>query len=146
MDINVGGIRDRGLDRYVWLVAETLGLTGDAYYIEAQPPVNAYLALTARLPTFPGRDTALIWDERHGWAGAIESISGDSLVVLTYLGHDILPTPRVVGDFARDLVAGHNPGQSTPPGFRTVETDDDLPQRLAAYAPAPILSDNWNQT
>jgi hypothetical protein len=142
MELNRGRIRDRGLDRYVSLVADALGLAATAYYTESQPPVHVYLALDARFPDFPDRDTALTWDERHGWAGAVESISGDDLVVVAYLGHDILPPPHLVARFARDLTAGRDPGQSTPPGFRTPDTDDDLPQRLAAYSPPPMSDQN----
>lgn len=142
MELDSGRIRDRGLDRYVSLVADALDLTATAYYTESQPPVHVYLALNARLPDFPDRDTALTWDECQGWAGAVESVSGDDLVVLAYLGHDILPAPHLVARFARDLTAGRDPGQSAPPNFRTSDADDDLPQRLAAYSPPPLSGQN----
>ncbi len=125
----------RGLGRYVGLVTETLGYTGHAYDAQIEPPASAYIPLDERIPAFPDRDVALLWDERHGWCGAIETASGEDLIVVSYLGSDVLPPPRVVARFAADLVAGAGPGQAEPHAFRTVDAEDDLAERLAAYAP-----------
>jgi Family of unknown function (DUF6292) len=127
----------RGLRRYVGLVTEALGYTGHAFHAQIESPAGAYIPLDERMPAFPDRDVALLWDERHGWCGAIETASGDDLIVVSYLGADVLPAPRVVARFAAELVAGSGPGQAAPPAFRTLDAPDDLPARLADYAPSP---------
>lgn len=126
----------RGLHRYVRLVSEALGQTGTAFWVHAESPATAYIPLDERMPAFPDRDLALLWDERHGWCGAIETASGEDLIVVSYLGVDILPTPRVVARFAAELVAGLGPGQAEPPAFRATGADDDLHERLDDYAPS----------
>ena len=130
----------RGLRRYVGLVTEDLGYTGHAFHVQTEAPVGAYLPLDERMPAFPDRDVALLWDERHGWCGAIETASGDDLIVVSYLGTDVLPAPRVVARFATELIAGSGPGQAEPPAFRTLDAQDDLAARLARYAPSPELA------
>ena len=127
----------RGLQRYVGLVTEDLGYTGQAFHVQLESPAHAYIPLDERMPAFPDRDVALLWDERHGWCGAIETASGEDLIVLSYLGSDVLPAPRVVARFATELVAGSGPGQAEPPAFRTRDAHDDLAARLARYAPSP---------
>jgi hypothetical protein len=122
------------------LVTEALGYTGHAFHVQLEAPVHAYIPLDERMPAFPGRDVALLWDERHGWCGAIETASGEDLIVLSYLGSDVLPPPRVVAAFALELIAGTGPGQAAPPAFREAAAADDLPARLADYAPDPQLA------
>ncbi|MCT2584275.1 DUF6292 family protein [Actinophytocola gossypii] len=128
-----------GLRRYAALVSDALGQTGDAYWVHAESPATVYVPLDERVPAFPDRDLALLWDERHGWCGAIETASGEDLIVLSYLGVDILPPPRTVARFTADLVSGSGPGQAEPPAFRVAGADDDLVERLAGYSPAPDL-------
>jgi len=130
----------RGLRRYVELVTEALGYTGQAYHVQTESPASGYIPLDGRMPAFPGRDVALLWDERHGWCGAVETASGEDLIVLCFLASDVLPSPRVVARFATDLVAGNGPGQAQPPAFRAAAADDDLADRLADYAPSPELA------
>jgi Family of unknown function (DUF6292) len=130
----------RGLRRYVALVTEALGYSEHAFHVQTEPPATGYIPLDGRIPSFPDRDVALLWDERHGWCGAIETASGEDLIVVSYLGTDVLPAPRVVARFAADLVDGSGPGQAEPPGFRGAEADDDLADRLAGYAPEPDLA------
>jgi hypothetical protein len=131
----------RGLRRYVDLVTEELGYTGPACHIQTEAPASGYLPLDERMPAFPGRDVALLWDERHGWCGAIETASGEDLIVVSYLGTDVLPPPRVVARFAAKLIAGDGPGQARPPAFRDIDADDDLAERLEAYAPEPGIAE-----
>jgi hypothetical protein len=131
----------RGLRRYVGLVTEALGYTGQAFHVQTEPPATGYIPLDGRIPAFPGRDVALLWDERHGWCGAIETASGEDLIVVSYLGSDVLPAPRVVARFAAALVAGDGPGQAEPPAFRSVDADDDLADRLAGYGPEPDFTE-----
>ena len=138
MEFEPRGRSSRGLHRYVELVSEALGQTGDAYWVHNETPATGYIPLDDRMPAFPDRDLALLWDERHGWCVAIETASGEDLIVLSYLGSEILPAPRVVARFATDAVAGKGPGQAEPPAFREAGADDDLADRLAAYSPTPV--------
>ncbi|MGH3761530.1 DUF6292 family protein [Actinophytocola sp.] len=140
MDLEPRSRSWRGLRRYVDLVTEALGYTGQAFHVQTESPVSAYIPLDERMPTFPDRDVALLWDERHGWCGAIETASGEDLIVVAYLGTDVLPSPRKVARFASNLVAGAGSGVTDPPGFRTADADDDLADRLAEYAPNPELA------
>lgn len=126
----------RGLRRYVKLVTEALGLGGNAYFVQMDPPpANAYLALERRLPEFPDRDAALMWSEDTGWCLVVESRFGEDLIVLAYLGADILPAPPVVARFAEDLCDGVAAGALEPPARDPL----DVHERLAAYA-APVLT------
>src|SRR5919198_1460791 len=75
-------MRRRGAWTWVW------GSTG--------PPASVYLALDRQLDEFPGCDVALLWDERHGWSLAVESPDSGAVRMVTYLGVDVLPAPRVV--------------------------------------------------
>jgi Family of unknown function (DUF6292) len=137
MELEPRSQTSRALHRYTGLVCEALGQTGDAFWVHTESPATGYIPLDARVPAFPNRDLALLWDERHGWSAAIETASGEDLIVLSYLGGDILPPPRVVAMFADDLVAGNGPGQAEPPAFREADDTDDLVDRLAQYAPVP---------
>lgn len=139
MELEPRSRTSRGLHRYVGLVSEALGQTGDAFWVHVESPATGYIPLDDRAPAFPNRDLALLWDERHGWSAAIETASGEDLIVISYLGVDILPAPRVVARFAADLVAGKGPGQADPPAFREADADDDLAERIAGYAPVPDL-------
>ncbi|MFC3452656.1 DUF6292 family protein [Amycolatopsis speibonae] len=44
-----------------------------------------------------GEDVALVWDEKPGWAVALEINSGFELVTVRYLAGDVLAAPGVVG-------------------------------------------------
>ncbi|WP_147455121.1 DUF6292 family protein [Saccharothrix australiensis] len=98
------------LRRYVKRVTGALGLGGDCSYIDAGPPANAYLALDGRLPSFPDRDVALLWDEEHGWSAALETQSGLDLVTVAYLHGSLVPPPAAVARFAHRLLRGEHPG------------------------------------
>lgn len=123
----------RGLREYVRLVAVALGLRGQSWLVQLEPPANVYLALDDRLPLFPTWDLALIWDEEHGWSLGVESNPGEKLLVLGYLGEDVLPTPEAVAVAVRRSFVG-TPPQNRPPAFRATGDNDDLPARLAGYA------------
>lgn len=120
----------RGLRRYVRLVAEELGCSGDAFSVDTEAPVSAYLPLDDRVPAFPERDLALIWTPLHGWYAAIETASGEDLIVVSYAGDEVLPSPAEVAMYVRALVEGGGPGRPTPPD---AAVGTDLPDRLAAY-------------
>lgn len=124
-----------GLDTYVGLVAAGLGAQPqEALVTVAPPPAWAYLALAERLPHYPEYLVALIWDEHHGWAVAVETGSSE-VVPLVWLGADVLPAPWAVVRFAGLLFTGRHPRQPRPPTLRTPgSAGDDLPDRLAGYA------------
>ena len=78
-----------GLRGYVRRVTAELGLTGECSYVQSEQPATAYLALDGRLPGFPDRDVALLWDEEHGdsnhqelWLRFAEGIGVDREEVL----------------------------------------------------------------
>jgi hypothetical protein len=119
----------RSLRRYVAAVAEALGIGLESCAIDPHSPPSAYIALDQRVPRYPDRDLALLWDEKHGWAAAVETHSGEDLVVLTYRGGDPLPTPSEVVGFVAAVRAGHVVGQSAPPDL----TGHDVALRLRDY-------------
>ncbi|MEQ0559983.1 DUF6292 family protein [Amycolatopsis sp. NEAU-NG30] len=126
------GAAARGLRQYVLAVAA--GLAAPAWFCEVDVPAGAYLALDHRLTRFPDHDTALLWDERDGWAAAVEAPAGDEVIVLAYLGGDVLPPPETVVEFVRALYGEEYPGQPEPPDFRSPGAPDGFDERLAAYA------------
>ncbi|MCR6483777.1 DUF6292 family protein [Amycolatopsis sp. OK19-0408] len=126
------GAAARGLRQYLLAVAAELD--APAWFCEVDVPATAYLALEGRLARFPDHETALLWDERDGWAAAVESAAGDDVVVLAYLGQDVLPAPEVVVAFVGSVYAGGYPGQPEPPNFRRPGAADGFDERLATYA------------
>lgn len=130
---------EQGLHRYLRLVAESVGLPGNAYYVQPHPRAEAYLALDHRLPSFPDHDAALIWDEHRGWALAVEL--GQDLLIAGYLPTpETVPQPRVVAEFAKSASDGGPLG--TPDPART-DTPEAALTRLAAYACRVPADDLW---
>ncbi|WP_410638910.1 DUF6292 family protein [Amycolatopsis sp. lyj-346] len=126
------GAAARGLRQYLLAVAAKLD--APAWFCEVDVPAGAYVALERRLARFPGHETALLWDERDGWAVAVESAAGDEVIVLAYLGEDVLPPPEAVVEFVAGLYGEKYPGRPDPPDFRRPGTADGFDERLAAYA------------
>ncbi|WP_051773022.1 DUF6292 family protein [Saccharothrix sp. NRRL B-16314] len=124
-----------GLRGYVRLVTEEVGLSGECSYVHADPAA-AYLALDGRLPGFPDRDVALLWDEDGGWSVAVETHSGEDLIVCAYFGADILPPPAAVARWVRGLLRGERRPTSRP-GKRKVH--GDLVRLVAPYATALLV-------
>jgi len=108
---------DRGLRAYVTAVAHALGVGAESITVAATAPASAYLALDGTLPAFPDRELALLWDERHGWSAAVETHSGEDLLVLSHLGpaHGAVPAPHVLVRFVAGLRAGRPVGQRDRP-------------------------------
>ncbi|WP_414941900.1 DUF6292 family protein [Amycolatopsis sp. cmx-11-51] len=102
---------------YLAEVTAALGIGLESCTVDHDSPVSAYVALDERLPRHPGRDVALLWDEMHGWAAAIETHSGEDLIVLRYLGGTTAtPPPARVAHFVSALRADDDRvGQLTPP-------------------------------
>lgn len=113
------------LRAYLAGVGRELGVGLESCTIDHDTPVSAYLALDIRLPQYPGRDVALLWDERHGWAAAVETHSGEDLLRYSHLGgNTVFPPPRVVADFVTTL---HDQERRvTPPEIREATGLDDL--------------------
>jgi hypothetical protein len=126
------GAAARGLRQYLLAVAAKLDVP--AWFCEVDVPAGAYLALERRLTRFPDHETALLWDERDGWAAAVESATGEDVIVLAYLGGDVLPPPETVVAFVQDLYGEEYPGQPDPPDFRRPGAPDGFDERLAEHA------------
>ncbi|HEV2777805.1 MAG TPA: DUF6292 family protein [Actinophytocola sp.] len=141
MELDFEDAAARGLRGYVRLVAEACGAGPNCSFIEWDRPLRAYIAVDGRLPGFPTRDVALWWQEEHGWAAGIETHSGQDIILLTYLGTEALPAPRVVARFLAEVLGRRHPGQPQPPALRRV-TDDDLLDRLADYARPALVRHN----
>lgn len=107
-----------GLRGYVRRVTEELGLTGDCSHVQAERPAVAYLALDGRLPGFPDRDVALLWDEERGWVAAVETHSGEDVLVQAHFGPDVVPPPSAVARWVDGLFRGERAAPARPPSPR----------------------------
>ncbi|WP_367128495.1 DUF6292 family protein [Saccharothrix sp. HUAS TT1] len=123
-----------GLRGYVRRVTEELELSGESSYVQAERPAGAYLALEGRLPGFPDRDVALLWDEERGWSAAVETHSGEDVLVQAHFGADVVPTPKAVARWVRALLRGERSASDVPP-----RAPDDLTRRLAPYTAAALV-------
>ena len=121
-----------GLSGYLAAVSAAVGVGGESCTADLDVPASAYVALDLRLPHHPGRDLALLWDERHGWALAMETHSGEDLLVLAYLGDALVPSPgRVRGFVAAIHAAGGPAAPPVPPDLRGDR--GELLERLLHY-------------
>lgn len=135
MDVNQPGAPMRGLYRYVTLITREISQHPSAFCYENGKRIEIYLPLSRRLSRYPDRDAALLWDEENGWSIGIESGCGEDLVIMAYLSYDILPPPAVVAAFVSTFDdSGTDISQCELPAFRKANDDDDLHQRLTAYA------------
>ncbi|WP_116042685.1 DUF6292 family protein [Amycolatopsis palatopharyngis] len=100
----------RRICHYVSEVAVAVGVGPEACCCSPDALANAYIAVEHRLPRYPERDVALLWDEERGWAVAVETGCGEDLLVLHYLGGDVLPAPHVVASFLASVVRGKPEG------------------------------------
>jgi hypothetical protein len=131
MDIDRDSAAARGLRRYVRLVADAIGVGPAASSVQLDDPVSVYLALDRCPDEYPEHDLALLWDERRGWALAIEVPGSVEVTVLGYLTDTLLPAPRVVADHVTQACSGGGFGNPRPYRFTS---DADLADRLAACA------------
>jgi uncharacterized protein DUF6292 len=121
--LNGDNVAVRVLSRYVHQVAEGLGVGPESTWCETGDQPTAYVALEHHR----GRqDVALVWDESHGWAAAVETHSGEDMLVLAYFGLDPVPPPADVVAFTKRVLAGEPAGQVDPPDCEPV----DLVSRL----------------
>ncbi|MEV6908726.1 DUF6292 family protein [Amycolatopsis sp. NPDC051071] len=133
METGFGEAVLQGLHRYVRLVIEELGLHGDAFYAQLEPTAGAYIALDRKLPEYPDRDVALVWDERYGWSVALETDSSEDLITVAYHGREILPSPSAVAAFAREVCASGAVGRSGLAPTGSGESEVTLTERLTGY-------------
>lgn len=138
MDFDDGVLR--ALHGYVGQVSEALGLRGESWYVQADDVACAYIALERRLDRFPNRDLALLWDDNRGWSAAIETHSGEDLLVVDRFGREVLPRPAAVAAWVEGLFDRTGGGRA--PDEEPPFPDDgaDLTVRLAAYA-IPVAVD-----
>lgn len=102
MDLDFDDTRTRHLRGYVRQVSDALGLSPECCCVQGERPSNAYVALDGQLPDFPGRDVALLWDERRGWSVAVET---QELFLVEHYGDDPTPEPQVVAKWVGSVVA-----------------------------------------
>ncbi|WP_158887499.1 DUF6292 family protein [Amycolatopsis anabasis] len=116
------------LRAYLADVTNALGIGLESCTVDHDTPVSAYIALDERLPGYPDRDVALLWDEIHGWSTAIETHSGEDLIVIRYLGGTtITPAPKHITRFLTALREDdHHIGRLDPPAIRTAGNLTDL--------------------
>lgn len=124
-----------GLLGYLDAVAATLGVGLESCAVDLDVPASAYVALDWSFGRFPGRDVALTWDERHGWAAAVDAVGDQELVVLAYLGGaEVVPEPGVLTRFLAGLGAGDSAfGRPDPPDFRDAGDHAGLLARLERH-------------
>lgn len=133
MELGIDQALAHGLRRYVEQTVAALALTGRPYCLDVAHPMSAYVALNARLPNFPDCDTALLWDERYGWAGALETDTSSQLTVLSYCGSALLPSPATVAQFTHDFLAGLVSPSTASPVF-SIDDRDQLTTGLISYS------------
>ena len=111
---------------YLRAVAERLGVGIESCTVDIDPPASAYLAVDGHAPNHPGRDLALLWDERHGWSAAVET-PGEDLRVLGYLGGlRAVADPDEVAGFVAAVRDGWSPSMRPAEFARTDDLDDYL--------------------
>jgi hypothetical protein len=145
MELDFDDSVTRGLHRYVRLVSQALGLRGDCSYVQAD---SAYIALDGRLKRFPDHDVALLWEETRGWSAAIETHSGEDLIVVARLGQELLPPPETVAAWTRGLFHPHR--DPAPVRNLDVRADpanvDRMRKRLAAYVDPKLAGASAHRT
>ena len=121
-----------GLAGYVRAVARALNVSAEATASEVSDTATAYLALSVRSTTHPGRDLMLVWTERRGWALSVETAPTEPPAVLAYLGPDVVPVPTEVARFVAGVLAGSSRSGHVPPCV--LASRRDVGARLARYA------------
>ncbi|MFE3176314.1 DUF6292 family protein [Amycolatopsis sp. NPDC059090] len=113
---------------YLAEVTRALGVGLESRTVDQGPPLSAYVALGDYLPGYPGRDAALLWDEVRGWSAAVETHSGEDLIVIRYLGGScVAPPPSQLIRFVTALREDdHRIGQLAPPALRSVGSSAEL--------------------
>jgi len=132
VDTQVGDAAEQGLRQYVREVADAIGIGPGGTWCEVDGDATAYVALDRRPVSCPRCDAALVWDEVHGWALAIETGAGENLVVFDYCDGGLMPTPETVAEFTEGALAARYPRSGTP--NPTAHDRETLYAKLARYA------------
>lgn len=122
----VESVVSRGFEHYVELVAEAVGADPDAWACRSESPREAYIAVDRDIHMFPGREVALLWNEESGWAVGVETRSGEDIILLGYLGGDLVPAPSVVAAFTEHFGEKGLPGQWDHPRGSGRSVDESL--------------------
>lgn len=131
VDFDFDDSEARRVRRYVSDVVGGLGLRGDSSFVETEPHAAAYVALDGRLRDFPDHDVALLWNERAGWAAAVEDRLGE-LVEVARMHGDPRPEPAAVVRWVVSLFRAERTA-----GRAAERTNRDF----AAFVPAPRAHD-----
>ncbi|TDP97821.1 DUF6292 family protein [Labedaea rhizosphaerae] len=112
---------------YLGAVAEYLGVGIESVTVDLDPPASAYVALDGGAPGHMDGELALLWDERHGWAAAVETGAGDEVNVLGYLGGvHAVADPAEVKRFVDAVRSGWRPTMRPPEFAPTNDLDEYL--------------------
>ena len=101
-DFDDSGLRT--LRDYIHRVTMAMGLRCDCACVLTERPVSVYLAVDGHLSGYPERDAALLWDENSGWSAAVETYSGEDLLVVADMGGEVWPAPSQVASWADRLL------------------------------------------
>lgn len=110
-DSDTGELYAADLRRYAAEVTAELGIGLESCAIDPAPPASVYIALDTTLPDHADRDLALLWDERTGWSVAIETHSGEDLIVIAQHKGNHVPDARQVAKFVAGLAKGRSARQ-----------------------------------
>ena len=119
---------------YVSAVAAAVGVPPEGTSFEVTDTVTAYLGLSRRAPSYPGRDLMLVWSARQGWAVSVEPRPDEAPLVLARLGGDVVPAPEAVGRFVTEVVSRTGGTPLGAPPARVAADDEDLVARMLLRA------------
>ncbi|HEY2062510.1 DUF6292 family protein [Amycolatopsis sp. NBC_01480] len=119
---------------YVSAVATAVGVPPEGTSFEVTDTVTAYLGLSRRAPSYPGRDLMLVWSARQGWAVSVEPRPDEAPLVLARLGGDVVPAPEAVGRFVTEVVSRTGGTPLGAPPARVAADDEDLVARMLLRA------------
>lgn len=129
MDLDEDDRAARGLLRYVRLVGHALGMGSVAAVVQLDEPLGVYLPLDRCVAEHDDCDLALVWDERRGWALAVESGGGVDLRMAGFLGDELVPAPEVVAAYVDRACRGDGFGAASAPELESA----GLAELLARY-------------
>ena len=118
MELDFDDTALRNLRDYVRRVAVAMGQRCDCACVLTEQPVSVYLAVDGRVDSYPDRDVALLWDEKTGWSAAVETASGEDLIVVADMGPEVWPEPGRVAAWATGLLGGQGRGRLAAGGAR----------------------------
>lgn len=122
------------LERYVWKVAEALGVPRDGVSFEVTDTATAYVALGCRAVAHPDRDVMLVWSATLGWTVSIETDPAEPLIVLGRSTGEIVQSPAAVVRLVTESMTRLGTRQAPAAGTRLVGWSD-LAECMERYAP-----------